>query len=119
MSALTYTAEAVTLNNTLETLTLRSTNNVYKLSVVEDFNCNGITEVILLVELELGRNGEKGIDAYALLRAIGLVSVDQLGLSHMPATGYTVNHHRLAYRVVSDNRVDSGRKWYVKALAVN
>lgn len=79
----------------------------------------GFTNAVLVVKLELSRIWEKSIDAYALFRAIGLVSVDQLGIAYMPATGYAVNHHRLAYGVVADNRVDSGRKRYVKALAVN
>lgn len=79
----------------------------------------GLADAVLVVELELGSTREKSVDAYTLLRAIGIVPVGQLVIIHMPAIGQTVNHHRLAYGVVADNRIDSGRKRYVKALAVN
>ena len=79
----------------------------------------GFAHAVLIVELELGLNGEKCVDAYALLRAIGLVPVDQLGIAHMPAAGQSMNHHRLANGVVADDRVDSRRKRYVKILAID
>ena len=53
----------------------------------------GFTNTVLVVKLELSRIGEQSIDVYALLRALGFVSVDQLGIAHMPATRYAVNHH--------------------------
>ena len=79
----------------------------------------GFAHAVLIVELELGLNGEKCVDAYALLRAIGLVPVDQLGIAHMPAAGQSMNHHRLADRVVADDRIDSRRKRYIEVLATD
>ena len=79
----------------------------------------GFAHAVLVVELEPGRDGEKGADAYALLRAIGLVPIYQLGIAHMPVAGQSMNHHRLADGVVADDRIDSRRKRYIEVLATD
>ena len=55
MGRLTDATESVTLHNTLETLTFGGTDDIYKLSVVEQLHRNGITEVVVLIKLELGQ----------------------------------------------------------------
>ena len=79
----------------------------------------GLADAVLVVELELGCNGKNCVDAYALLLAIGFVPVGQLMSIYMPAIGQTMNHHRLADGVVSDDCIDSRRKRYVEVFAVD
>ena len=43
VSSLTYTTETMAFYNTLETFTLRSSDNVYISSIVEQFYSDGIT----------------------------------------------------------------------------
>jgi hypothetical protein len=49
VSALAYTTETVTLYNALETVTLRDTDNVNELNIVEEINGDSVAELVLLV----------------------------------------------------------------------
>ena len=55
VSGLTYTAEAMTLHNALESLTLRCACYINVSSIVEKFHSDYITEIVFLVISELGQ----------------------------------------------------------------
>ncbi len=54
MSLLTYSTETMALHNTLESLTLRCAYNVYELCVSEKLYGERVTQVVVLIKLELG-----------------------------------------------------------------
>ena len=56
MSALAYATETVTLYHTLETFTLRGTLDVDEVILIEEVDCDGVTEIVLAVKsFELGQ----------------------------------------------------------------
>ena len=55
VSSLTYTTETMTLNDALESFTLRCACYINVSSIVEKFHCDYVTEVVLLVISELGQ----------------------------------------------------------------
>jgi len=56
VSSLTYTTKMMSLNDTLETFTFRSSNHVHISNVIEELNSDYITQIEFLFEtLELGQ----------------------------------------------------------------
>ena len=56
VGALAYATETVTLYHTLETFTLRGTLDVDEVILIEEVDCDGVTEIVLAVKsFELGQ----------------------------------------------------------------